>query len=105
MDFLRDQAIKLVLPLVLGPVVYFSTQGLKRASTFIDGQKPIVKQGVAIAVSALVVALGHLVPGSEIKCAIDGACALSDITPDVIKALFGAGVAFLLHFKAKQVPV
>lgn len=104
MDFIRQQVASFLVPLILGPATFYAMKYLKIASDFVGKQQPLVQQGIVIAISALLVAAGHLVPGQALACAAQSTCQISDITPDFVKALIGAGVAFLIHFKEQQVP-
>lgn len=104
MDFLKNQALSLVLPFVLGPAAFHITQAAKRGSNFIDNQGAAVKVGVAFAVSALFVAAASFAGVDAPACVADKACQLNDFTEPFVKAVLGAGVAVLMHKQKKANP-
>jgi hypothetical protein len=87
--------------IILGPLVYFSVQGLKKVQVFEDAH-PYVKRAAVLGASALLAAATSALPGvPALPCLADQSCDVSNITPEVIKVLGGAGIAFLLHFNKK----
>lgn len=102
---LQLKAFAFVIPMLLGPLVFLLVLLLKRTSSWIDAQNPAIKRVLVVAVAILVTAGANLVgQGSAISCdtnATDAAQCLSQITPDVLKAILASGVAYFLHYLKK----
>ena len=64
--FVLEKALGLLLPMLIGLVVPYCVDGLKRAVAWLDTAPPMVKQGMAFVVAAvatgLATALGIAVP-------------------------------------------
>lgn len=106
MNWLQSQAMNLILPMVLGPLVYVIVKALKDGSYWIDKQGPATKRTLVVAVALLVTA-GMQLAGQPISCDVGAANAsdcLGQITPEILKALLGSGVAFAMHYLKKSPP-
>lgn len=98
-----------VLPILLGPIVYFAGQALLNGSQKIDDLPPAFKRIAIVVLSSVLVAIfnaaGVTVPvecqGTEV---VVDACVKAINAPAVLKALTAAAVAFLMHFLKKQRP-
>jgi len=96
MDFIITYLLPILIPAVLGAVVSPILQGLKRASDWLEAQKPWVKQ-LAVGVLSLVATLGAPVLGVPIPADIlhmDGT-----VVTTILTALF----AFLTHKLSRPV--
>jgi hypothetical protein len=103
-SWLANQAIGLVLPILIGQLAYLGTKGLKAAIAAIDNASPHVKQAIVVvlsfALTAAVKLFGANLPGA---CVLDAgnpdptACltALSD--PGALTVLLSALVAIARH--------
>lgn len=100
MNWMQSQVVNLILPMVLGPVVFALVQGLKAASVWIDNlpawQKRVLVPAIAILLSAASSALGQGV-ACDPSAPLAADC-LNQFSPDVLKAILASGVAFLLHW-------
>ena len=92
-------ALKVVSPILIGFVTPFVLDGIKRASTLVDGLTAYAKQWMAIAIASLATALASLV-GTDIPTEL----ALWD--GEVVKALVAGFLAIAIkqhkQLKAKQ---
>jgi len=92
-------ALKVVSPILIGFVTPFVLDGIKRASTLVDGLPAYAKQGMAFAIASLATALASLV-GTDIPTEL----ALWD--GEVVKALVAGFLAIAIkqhkQLKAKQ---
>lgn len=104
MDFLRNKALELIVPFILGPVAFQAVQFLKRGDSWLSKQHASVKIGAAFAVSALVVAVAAFAGVDAPVCAAAQSCGLGDLNEEIVKAALGAGVAVLLHNQKKRSP-
>lgn len=100
MSWLQSQAFNLVLPILLGPIVFAIVQGLKAMSQWIDAlpawQKRVLVPAIAILVTAGTSALGGGVACDPSVPNITDC--LDQFSPDATKALLGSVVAYLLHY-------
>ena len=106
MNWLQEKALTLVLPMLLGPLVYIIIKNLKKASTWIDSQSPVIKRGLVFGVSSVLVLLSNR-GGAPINCdvnATDIAACAEQLTPELLKTLLGGGVALILHKLKKSDP-
>lgn len=58
-DFVLDKLLALGLPLVVGLIVPYCVDGLKRAVAWLDTAPPTVKQGMAFVVAAVATGLAQ----------------------------------------------
>jgi hypothetical protein len=101
MNWIQSKAIDLLLPYLLGPLVFLVVQGLKKASDAIDRLPVWAKQGVVFVVAQAFV---FLQSWSDQSLACGNACTLADIGPEFIKGVLVAASAFLLHFLKQRKP-
>lgn len=106
MSWLQTQAFNLVFPIILGPAVFGIVQGLKALSGWIDSRPAWQKKALVPAI-AILVSAGSSMLGQGISC--DAAAAnvsdcLNQFSPDVLKAILGSGVAYLMHFLKQRQP-
>lgn len=107
MGFLSDRILSLLLPIIAGPIVFLVVQGMKRAWGWLDRQPGLVKQGLAIAVAALLTAayrsLGVVPPdgcGTVAAYGVTDACWVA-LQGDWVKAVVSALLAMALHNSRK----
>ena len=106
MDSIKAWAIGIVIPMLLGPLVYLVVKYLKVISTWIDNQSATIKRTLVVAVAILVTAGANLL-GQPINCDTAAASAtecLNQLTPDIIKAVLASGIAFFLHYLKQSKP-
>ena len=106
MDSLKTWALGIVIPMFLGPLVYLIVKYLKTISTWIDSQGVAIKRTLVVAVAILVTAGAQLL-GQPISCdtsAVNAADCLSQLTPEIVKAILASGIAFFLHYLKKSPP-
>jgi hypothetical protein len=103
MSFLTGLVLKPLLPVLLAPAVFYAMKGLKVGIKWVGAQDPWVQRGIVVAVSALFSAVAKFVPGvgEAMPCIAAMSCSLADVTPEVVKILGTAGLAFLIHFNRK----
>lgn len=80
-----DLAVKILSPILIGFVVPFAVDALKRTNAFIDRAPAYVKQGLAVAVAAAATALTH---AFGVPLPAD----LAQWDAEVIKVLFAAAL-------------
>lgn len=100
MNWLQTQAFNLILPIILGPVVFGLVQGLKAMSGWIDARPAWQKKALVPAIAILVTA-GTSLAGQPISCdaaAANVADCLQQFSPEMLKAILGSGVAFGMHY-------
>lgn len=100
MSWIQNQAFSLILPLILGPVVFAVMQGLKAASSWVDSRPAWQKRVLVPAIALIVTALSSSL-GQQVACdpsALNAADCLSKFDADALKAVLASGVAFLLHW-------
>ena len=104
MNALVALILKPAIPILLAPLVYYSMVGIKKfALPWVAKQDPWVQRSVVVAVSALFSAAARFIPGvaEAMPCVVAMTCSLAEITPEVVKVLGTAGLAFLIHFNRK----
>lgn len=117
MNVLTAQVLKWVLPMILGPVVYYLGRYLLNLSNAIDDLPPAVKRIAIVAIAgALTSGLAWLhidVPSecqalvnvsADIMAGAAHACAAALNTKVPLQALTAAAVAFVIHEIKKQKP-
>lgn len=98
--------LPLVLPVVLGPLVFVVMQGLKAVSATVDRLPAVVKR-VAVGVIAALLTVAGGATGVELACdpeaalAAGGTC-LEVLDKDAVKAVLTAAIAFGLHWAKAQ---
>jgi ABC-type Co2+ transport system permease subunit len=114
---LASQVLQWVLPVILGPVVYYIARWALNASDAIDNLPAVVKRAAVVAIGgALTTTLAYLhvdIPsecaalanaGADIMTGAVHACALALNTKVPLQALTAAAVAFVIHSLKKQRP-
>jgi len=101
MSWLQNQAIQLVLPYLLGPIVFLVMQGLKKASAAVDSLPSWAKQG-AVFVIAQVLTFLQAWSGTALDCGTN--CSLADVSDPFVKGVLVAASAFLLHWLKQRQP-
>lgn len=101
--FIVEHALSLVAGPIIGVVVYFTQQQIKRGWAWLDAQGPLVKRAFAVGLSALVTvianAVGIMVP-AECQSAADGAlaaCVTAIGEKHWLTAVVGGAFAMLAH--------
>lgn len=96
MNWFQTQAFNVLLPYLMGPLVFLVVQGLKRASALIDKTPPWVKQALVFVI-AQVAAFAQTRSGQTLECGND--CTLADISsPAFVKGVLVTASAMLLHW-------
>lgn len=95
MNWFQSKALDLLLPYLLGPLVFLVMQGIKRASAAVDRLPAWAKQGVVFVVAQAFV---FLQSWSNQTLACGSACTLADIGPEFVKGVLVAISAVLMHF-------
>lgn len=101
MSWLQNQAISIALPYLLGPLVFFVMQGLKKASAFIDNLPPWAKQG-AVFVIAQAITFAQSFSGQDLACGTS--CTIADLGAPFVKGLLVSLSAFLMHWLKQRQP-
>jgi hypothetical protein len=103
MSALLALVLKPLMPVLLTPLVYYAMVGLKKSRTWVGAQNEWTQRGIVVAISALFAAASKFVPGvaDAMPCVAAMSCSLADVTPEVVKVLGTAGLAFLIHFNRK----
>jgi hypothetical protein len=103
MSILTGIILKPLMPVLLAPIVFYAMKGLKYAVKWVGAQDVWVQRSIVVAVSALFSAAAKFVPGvgDAMPCIAAMSCTLADITPEVVKILGTAGLAFFIHFNRK----
>ena len=106
MSFVTGLVLKPLIPIILAPIVFYAMKGLKFSIKWVGAQDPWIQRALVVAVSALFAAVTKFIPGvgEAMPCIATMACSLADITPEVVKILGTAGLAFLIHFN-RRLPV
>ena len=85
--------------LILGPIVTLLVDQLKRVSSWLDAQGPLVKQGAAFAVAALLVVLKQIAVATPAACTnvldfgLSSPCVEALASPAFVQSLLVALVA------------
>lgn len=100
-SWITNQAIALVLPLLIGQLSYLLTKGLKAGVTAIDQAAPHTKQAIVVALSFLLTAaakyFGQYLPGVCVIGDDPTACLHALTEPGAISVIVAALVAFARH--------
>jgi hypothetical protein len=95
MNWLQNQALNMLLPYLLGPLVFLIMQGIKKLSLTVDKLPPWVKQALVFVVAQAMTFLQSW-SGQELACGTG--CTLADIGPTFVKGVLVTLSAFLMHF-------
>lgn len=99
--FLIEKFGTLVIPMLLGPIVYFVMKYLKVAIAWIDSQNPLVQRGILVAVAAVISAVAGAT-GTDLACLhTQTGCQLTDLSDTAVKTILASGSAMLLHYFRK----
>lgn len=103
MSAILDLVLKPLTPVLLAPLVFYAMKALKFGIKWVGDQDPWVQRTIVVGVSALFTAIAKFVPGvgDAMPCIAAMSCTLADITPEVVKILGTAGLAFFIHFNRK----
>ena len=100
-----------VLPVVLGPLVYFAARELLNVSRRIDDLPPLVKRFAVVALGTLVAAGLHVLGGAvPLECVtlaegvLSPECATALNAPTVVRGVTAGLVAMILHYLKKSRP-
>ena len=95
---MTNMLLGLVGPLLVGPLTFLVVQGIKALSLTVDNLSPTVKR-FAVPAIAVILSLGARAMHVDLACDVNADInCLNTLTPDVVKGLVGAGVAFALHY-------
>lgn len=101
MNWIQNQAVQLVLPYLLAPLVFVIVQGLKKASSAIDHLPAWAKQGAVFVVAQILTFL-QAWSGQTLECG--ASCTIADVSDPFVKGVLVTLTAFLLHYlKARPV--
>lgn len=100
--WLTNQAVALVLPLLVGQLAYLATKWLKSGVTMINTASPHVKQMIVVTLSLVITgavkAFGQYLPGACTTTAADPTACLTALTdPGALTVLISALVAVVRH--------
>lgn len=101
MNWIQSKALDLLLPYLLGPLVFLVMQGIKQASAAVDRLPSWAKQGAVFVIAQVFVFLQSW-SGETLACG--NACTLADIGPEFIKGVLVAVSAYLMHFLKQRQP-
>jgi hypothetical protein len=102
-SWLTNQAIALVLPILVGQLAYLGTKALKASVTAIDNASPHVKQTIVVALSFILTAgvkvFGQYLPGACVVGAADDplGCLTALANPGALTVIVSALVAIARH--------
>lgn len=105
MNWVKLQALTLVIPMLLGPLAYWIIQTLKRNSQWVDNLSPLFKKGAVFLCVTGLVTLSNL-GGIPINCNVDGNLTdcVNQLSPEAVKVALGTVAAMLMHKVKKQSP-
>lgn len=101
MSWIQNQALNLLLPYILGPLVFLAMQGLKQAQAWIDQLPAWAKQGLVFVI-AQALTFAQSWSGQSLACG--ASCGLADIGEPFIKGVLVTGSALLMHFLKQRQP-
>lgn len=94
---MKSMLLTALLPLIVGPLVFAIMQAVKRLSAAVDALPPLAKRSTVVGLSFLLTLVGSWA-NVDLHCDATGAVnCLDNLDTDAIKAIAGAGLAFLLH--------
>lgn len=95
-------ALKVLLPVLLGPLTFVIMQALKTLSAAVDRLPPTAKRFIVAGIAVGLTLVGKVI-GVDLSCDPNaGTTCLEMLDSDAVKALLSAAIAFLLHWGKAQ---